>query len=245
MLQLILKHIINSSASQWGPAAAWTVSKNSTPHHCPQENQEDRFMSVLMSVSHLTYRRTMCPLCIQASPAHLQGGRGVAKATSAWFLSDIRRCDTGGETLWGLFELVSYLLAPPPTRALIIFVSVIIMSASAWYGLPKEASVNRALHRPKPLRELVVIYPNSSCHSSPGSRLPAFSLVASLPLMTEKISMLHTESLSYNKKGVLHNKPDVNNCWKQYRVLRRRVHLMFCLAVSEEAQFHLGPKIPF
>lgn len=86
------------------------------------------------------------------------------------------------------------------------------MSASAWYGLPKEASVNRALHRPKPLRELVVIYPNLSCHSSPGSRLPAFSLVASLPLMTEKISMLHTESLSYNKKGVLHNKPDVNNC---------------------------------
>lgn len=147
--------------------------------------------------------------------------------------------------LWGLFEFISYLLAPPPTIALIIIVSVIIMSTSAWYGLPKEASVNRALGGTEPLRELVVIYPHSSCHSALGSRLPAFSLVASLPLMTEKISMLHTESLSYNKKGVLHNKPDVNNCWKQYKALRRRVHLMFCLAVSEEAQFHLGPEIPF
>lgn len=47
------------------------------------------------------------------------------------------------------------------------------------------------------------------------------------------------------KKAFLLNKTDVNNCWKQYRALRRGVRLMFGLAASEVAQFRSGPELPF
>ena len=129
-------------------------------------------------------------------------------------------------------------------HVLIIIASVVISSGSAVVQ-PVQRSLGQqsSLHGPS---KTVVIYPDLCCHSSPGSRLPVFSLVASLPSMMEKISMLHAESLSYDKKKVvLLNKPDVNNCWKQYRALRRRVHLVFCLAVCEVAQFHSGPEMPF
>lgn len=56
-----------------------------------------------------------------------------------------------------------------------------------------------------------VIYPDSGCHSSPGSRLPVFSLVASFASMTEQISVLHAAPVSCDKKQVLLNKADVNN----------------------------------
>lgn len=55
-MQLILEHIIRPRAIC--PAAVWTASKTAhtapppKTQPCPQENQEDRFMSVLVGVLH-------------------------------------------------------------------------------------------------------------------------------------------------------------------------------------------------
>lgn len=75
-----------------------------------------------------------------------------------------------------------------------------------------------------------VICPDPSCHPPPLS-------------LTKKIScVLHTGSLSCDKKQVLLNKPDVNNCWKQYQALRRWVSSVFCLAVKRGVSVSpLGP----
>lgn len=145
------------------------------------------------------------------------------------------------EMLCALFEFISYL---PPTLSLSLWV-LLLSQQQRGTAFPKTLRSTELSAGPSPFRESVVIYPDSGCHSSPGSRLPELSLVASLPSMMEKISMLHTGSLSYDKKQVLLNKPDVNNCWKQYRALRCGVRLVFCLAVSEVAQFPSGPEMPF
>lgn len=57
-----------------------------------------------------------------------------------------------------------------------------------------------------------LIYPDPGCQSSPGSRLPVFSLLAPFTSMMEKISTPpHAASVSCDKKQVLLNKADVNN----------------------------------
>lgn len=210
ILQLILKHIISSSAIQWSPAASiWTISNNSTcgkkkgtsPHPPKKIRKTDSCQSSWVFYI-LPYCRTMCPLCIQAPPAYLWGeevGGFAPEVASAWYLSEPamsyrrRRCEVY------LNSSPIYSVHHPPTLSLSLWV-LLLSQHQRGTAFTKKALVNRALCRTEPLREPVVIYPDSGCHSLPGSRLPAFSLVAPLPSMTEKISMLHTESLSYNKK---------------------------------------------
>lgn len=193
MLQLILKHIIRSSAIH--PAAIWITSKNST-YHLPSSTLPPKKIRKTDSrqsswVFYIHHTVEQCGFCVY----------------KALLLTS--REHTGSLSL-NLPSPDIFQVLPCWTWC----AARIHLLSQRQSGLTEDTVGNRT-----ELLEPVATYPDSGCHSSLGSQFPVFSLEASLPLMKEKIRMLHAGSLGYDKKQVLLNKPDVNNCWKQYRAV--------------------------
>lgn len=146
------------------------------------------------------YPPTMWPLCTQASPAHLAGGwRGSAPE-----LAPLSRCFSAPSQK----DAVHFIFPSPPTLSLSLCECYYCPNNSAALALRSTGLSAGAepLWRGNLPRSELSLFAGFTAPRVFSRGLPP------PPLMTEKISTLHAGSLSYDKKQVLLNKPDVNNC---------------------------------
>lgn len=162
ILQLILKHIISSSAVH--PAAVWTTSNNSKwslpPPPPPRKSGRQIHVSPRECFTSRRNLQQCGPLCTQASPAHLAGGR----TGSAPELAPLSRYFSAPNIIEMLCTLSSLHLPRSHYHCASVII-IVLTTARHWRSGQQDSP-----RGPSPFGE--VIYPDPSCHSSPGFTAP-------------------------------------------------------------------------